>query len=203
MSEEENIWSRWFNQGSGWPFNPRWVTEDTEDVFAEMKQFMDSKFKEMSEKAPKNLVRERILPEGKKVKELGPFVYGYTMTVGSDGKPRIREFGNIKPRTRFRRPELDIAEEREPLTDILDTNGEIKAIIELPGVAKEDINVTGTERTLTVSVDTADRKYFKKLNLPVEVNHETTTSKYTNGVLEVTIKKNEKKEMEAEKIEIQ
>ena len=202
MSEEENIWSRWFNQGSGWPFNPRWVTEDTEDVFAEMKQFMDSKFKEMSEKAPKNLVRERILPEGKKAKELGPFVYGYTMTVGEDGRPKVREFGNIKPRTGFQRPELDVTEEREPLTDVMDANGNIKAIIELPGVSKQDIKLTGTKKTLTVSVDTADRKYYKKLDLPVEVNHETTKSKYKNGVLEVTIKKTETEEME-EKIEIE
>lgn len=189
MSNKEHMWSRWFNQGNGWPFNPRWVVEDVEDVFSEMESFMAEKFKKLSEKAPENLVRERTLPDGGKMKEWGPFVYGYTLTVGEDGNAQIREFGNLKPKTRFRKPELDIAEEREPLTDVLDTNGEIKVIIELPGVSKDDIELTGTEKTLTVSVDATDRQYFKELDLPVRVNHETATSKYRNGVLEVTLKK--------------
>ena len=203
MSNEEHIWSRWYNQGSGWPFNPQWVAENVEDVFNDLENFMANKVKELSQKAPENLVRERILPKGEKAKEWGPFVYGYTMTVGEDGHAKIREFGNLKPRTRFRKPELDVAKEREPLTDVLDTTGEIKVIIELPGVSKDDIKLTGTEKTLTVSVDTADRKYFKKLDMPVRVNHETAKSKYRNGVLEITIKKTENKEMKAESIEIQ
>ena len=37
------------------------------------------------------------LKEGGKVREVGPIVYGYSMTIGPDGKPRIREFGNVKP----------------------------------------------------------------------------------------------------------
>ena len=27
----------------------------------------------------------------------GPYYYGYQITVGSDGKPHVREFGNVKP----------------------------------------------------------------------------------------------------------
>jgi len=26
---------------------------------------------------------------------MGPFVYGYSMTMGPDGKPIVREFGNV------------------------------------------------------------------------------------------------------------
>ena len=29
----------------------------------------------------------------------GPVYYGYTMTVGPDGKPVIQEYGNVKPDT--------------------------------------------------------------------------------------------------------
>ncbi|MGA9152230.1 MAG: hypothetical protein WBZ36_16770, partial [Candidatus Nitrosopolaris sp.] len=43
--------------------------------------------------------------------------YGYSMTVGPDGKPRIREFGNVKPSRfgigGFTKPE--ISGEIEPL----------------------------------------------------------------------------------------
>jgi hypothetical protein len=62
-------------------------------------RFMSREFSELSAKAPKELVRERTLPNGAEVKQWGPFVYGYSMTVGPDGRPRIREFGNIKPET--------------------------------------------------------------------------------------------------------
>lgn len=97
MSKEDDVWSRWFTKRSYWPFTRRWVADDIEDVFSEMEKFMASKLKELSQRAPKNLVRERMLPEGRKAKERGPFVYGYTMTVDEDGIPKVREFGNVKP----------------------------------------------------------------------------------------------------------
>jgi len=27
----------------------------------------------------------------------GPIFYGYTMTIGPDGKPSVQEYGNVKP----------------------------------------------------------------------------------------------------------
>ena len=39
-------------------------------------------------KTPKELVREYETKEGDKAKEYGPFVYGYSMTVGPDGRPK-------------------------------------------------------------------------------------------------------------------
>jgi HSP20 family protein len=32
---------------------------------------------------------------GVKVREIGPLVYGYSATIGPDGKPNVREFGNV------------------------------------------------------------------------------------------------------------
>ena len=58
---------------------------------------MFNQFNDMSTNAPKELVREYETQEGDKVREVGPIVYGYSMTIGPDGKPRIREFGNVKP----------------------------------------------------------------------------------------------------------
>lgn len=199
---EDDYWSRWFRRRSWWPFIRRWTQEDIEDVFGEMEDFMVSRFKELSEKAPEELIREQTLPSGEKVKEWGPFVYGYSMNVGPDGKPQIREFGNIKPRAGLKRGRLDVKEKREPLADVITTDGEVQVIVELPGVEKKDINLHGTENALTVSVDAPQRKYYRKLELPVKVNPKTAKSKYTNGVLEVTIKKTEKEEPEGEHIKI-
>ena len=75
--------------------------------FDQMKQEMEREFEDMEKRIPKDLIREYTTSEGGKVREVGPMVYGYSMTVGPDGKPRIREFGNVKPsRLGFARPEI-------------------------------------------------------------------------------------------------
>ena len=177
------------------------MSEDIEDVFREMEDFMARDFNELSMKAPKELVRERTLPSGAKVKQWGPFVYGYSMNIGPDGRPQIHEFGNIKPEIRMGRPRLDIKEKREPLADVMTANNEVIIVIELPGVEKKDIKLQGTEDRLIVSVDTPQRKYYKNLEMPVKVDPKTAKSSYKNGVLEVTINKLEE-EVEGEPIEI-
>jgi HSP20 family protein len=200
LSEDE-FWNRRFR--SVWPFGRRRMFGDFDDVFSEVEEFMSRSFRELSEKAPEDLVRERTLPGGGKVKEWGPFIYGYSMTVGPDGKSQIQEFGNVKPETWRGRPRLDVKEKREPLADVITTDREIKVIVELPGVAKKDIKLRGTKTSLSVSADTNQRKYFKKLELP-EVNPKSAKSKYINGVLEVVLKKTVKEEKtEGEEIEIE
>jgi HSP20 family protein len=155
------------------------------------------------------LKRERKLPDGSTIPEWGPFVYGYSMTIGPDGKPKIREFGNVKPSSDFEscgvtQPCLDVKEEREPLVDIINANGEIKVIVELPGVEKEDVKLHGTEDKLTISVDTPERKYFKEIEMPAKIEPKKAKTSYKNGVLEVTVPKiEEKKKSGGEQIKIE
>lgn len=201
---EDDFWSEWFRRRSRWPTMKRWWSEDFDNIFSEMEEFMERQLNELSEKAPEDLIREKVLPSGAKVKQWGPFVYGYSMTVGPDGKPQIREFGNITPRTSRGRPSLDVKEKREPLADVVSSNGEVQIIVELPGVEKKDIKLRGTEDSMTVSVDTPERKYFKKLDLPMKVDPKKAKSKYNNGVLEIILKKLERKEEpEGEEIKIE
>jgi len=172
---------------------------DIDEIIREMEEMMEKEYKEFTSRIPKDLVRERKLPDGSTMRELGPFVYGYSMTIGPDGKPKIREFGNVKPSLKpeafgLTKPSLDVKEEREPLVDVITTNGEIKVIVELPGVEKEDIKLHGTEDSLTISVDTPKRKYFKEISMPARINPKGAKTVYKNGVLEVTVPKTEKKE---------
>ena len=164
---------------------------------------MEKEFGELSKRAPRELIRERTLPDGTKVREWGPFVYGYSMTVDPDGKPHVREFGNIKPGARLGRPRFDIKEKREPLADVMAINGEVKVIVELPGVDKKDIKLHGTEESLTISVDTPHRKYYKELSLPSKVETKSAKSTYKNGVLEITIKKQKDEKPKGNVIEIE
>jgi len=118
-------------------------------------------------------------------KVYGPYIYGFSMTIGPDGKPIVREFGNVRPSVFGPK----IREEREPLVDIMEGEGEISVIAELPGVDKEDINLNATKDTLVISVDTPQRKYYKELKLPAEVDPKSAKATYKNGVLEVKLKK--------------
>jgi HSP20 family protein len=197
---DEDWWSRWFRRRR-WPFFGGFA--DVDEVFKEMEEMMEREFKELSTKAPRDFIRERKLPDGTKVKEWGPFVYGYSVTVGPDGKPKVREFGNVKPETRMGRPRIDIKEKREPLTDVMTTDGEVKVIIELPGVEKKDIKLHGTENNLTISVDTPQRKYHKEVDLPTKVDPAKAKSSYKNGVLEVTLQKRKEEKPKGEPINIE
>ncbi len=161
---------------------------EVDDMFREMETMMDEELKNFTEKVPKEYVKERKLPDGSTVKELGPFVYGYSMKIGSDGKPEIQEFGNLK---KGLKGPPQVKEEREPLVDIMETNDDVHVVVELPGVEKTDIKLYGTEDELTISVDTSQYKYFKEVALPVKVKVKEANSTYKNGVLEVVLPKAE------------
>jgi len=198
---EEDWWSRWFRKRR-WPFF-RGAFWDVDEVFREMEEFMEREFKEFSKRAPRDLIRERTMPDGTKVREWGPFVYGYSMKIGPDGKPQVREFGNVKPGAKFGRPRIDIKEKREPLVDVIRTDGEVKVVAELPGVEKTDIKLHGTENSLIISVDTPQRKYYKEVELTAKVDPREAKTTYKNGVLEVTLQKKKKEKPKGEPIKIE
>jgi HSP20 family protein len=177
--------------------NPEWQRKrrskdpffgDIDDMFREMEKMMDEELKDFTDKVPKEYVKERKLPDGSTVKELGPFVYGYSMKIGPDGKPEIQEFGNIK---KDLKGAPRVKEEREPLVDIVETEGEVRVVVELPGVEKSDIKLHGTDDSVTISVDTPHYKYYKDVELPLKVKVIEAKSSYKNGVLEVVLPKAE------------
>jgi HSP20 family protein len=200
MSWEDDF-DRWFRRRRPWP-------RGFFDLgFEEMDRMIEEMFKEMAEMMPKELYREEKLPDGTTVRKFGPMIYGYSMTIGPDGKPVIREFGNVKPspRTPFGapRPPLEYKGEREPLVDIMSDDGTIRVVAELPGVEKNDIKLHCSEKVLTISVDTPERKYHKEVELPSAVNPKIGKASYKNGVLEVTLNKAEARRPSGEPIKIE
>jgi HSP20 family protein len=168
----------------GFPFGP-WPFTDIDEMMKEMEHAFSEQFKELEKELPKNMVREKKLPDGSTRKEIGPIVYGYSVTLGPDGKPVVREFGNV--RRGEGTPWKEIQDKREPLVDVVTSDKEVRVIAELPGVRKEDVNVTINEKSLIISVDTESRKYHKELDLPGVVDPQGAKSTYNNGVLEVTL----------------
>jgi HSP20 family protein len=143
---------------------------------------------------PKALTREYETPEGGKVREVGPIVNGYSMTIGPDGVPRVREFGNVRsPSKRGFLESPVISSEREPLSDITTTDKEVKVTIEMPGIAKEKIKIKAYEDKVEVTADDPNRKYHEIVELPAEADIESVKSTYNNGILDITFKKKEPK----------
>ena len=118
-----------------------------------------------------------------------PFVYGFSMSVGPEGKPVIREFGNVEPGARGPL----VKEEREPLVDVMDNGKEVVVVTELPGVEKDEIKLESTDRTLKISVESVKRRYLKELELPHMVDPKSAKATYKNGVLEVRFSKSDEK----------
>ncbi len=174
---------------------------DLDQYFEEMDKYFEAMFKDTQTRIPRELVKERELPGEGKIREMGPFVYGYSVTVGPDGKPVVREFGNIKPSTRGRE-QVELSEKREPLVDVFDDEKTVRVIAELPGVEKKDINLDAADKKLTISVDTG-RKYYKTVDLPTEVDADSAQASYRNGILEVTLTKPKAEEHRGKKIDIE
>jgi len=184
-------WDDWFEKFLG--RRRSFFFPDIERMIKEMEREMAEAFKEMESQMPREMVRERRLPDGSLRREYGPFVYGYSVKISPDGRPVIREFGNIKPGLGEGRIPLNLQDQREPLVDVIQDEGTVKVVAELPGVEKKDIRLFATERTLTISVETPERKYHKELELPVEVDETSARSTYRNGILETVLKKRKPK----------
>ncbi len=182
-----------------WPFF-RDIFEEFEELSREMERYFEEELRRITEELPPDLVRERVTERGVK-REYGPFVYGYSITIGPDGKPIIREFGNVRPGALPKG--VEFKPEREPLVDVIEEEKTIKVIAELPGVKKEDIDLRVEESMLTIKVDTPERKYFKEVSLPTPVSEHGAKATYNNGVLEVILQKKETKSLKGERVRIE
>jgi HSP20 family protein len=197
--------SRKSGRGGGGFFGFPDIFRGFDDMRKEMERQFEQQFKDIESKAPKDLVKEYETSTGGKVREYGPFVYGYSMTIGPDGRPKVREFGNVKSpfssRGLFTRPL--ISSEREPLADVTTNDKEVKVVVEMPGVSKENIKVNVYDNSLEVTTTGTDRKYHEVIEIPPETDIETVTSTYKNGILEITFKKKQQTKPKGKQIKVE
>lgn len=112
-------------------------------------------------------------------------VYGLSVRTGPGGKPTVESFGNVRKTAKG--PVVE--EERQPLVDIFDEEDHVLVIVELPGVEEEHISTKVNGDILTLSAANGERKYYKEVVLPSDVDSNSVRSKYKNGVLEIRIGK--------------
>ena len=155
-----------------------------DDFFDDMFEDFGFNFERVNERMKKMM--ENLMRNGDE-SVIGPFVYGFSYKVGPDGKPSFQEFGNLpnKPSLNSRPPDV---ETREPLTDINYDKENVYVTFELPGISKEDIDLKVSENEVTIKVSQGSRKYYKNVELQVPVVPESAKAKFTNGILDVTLK---------------
>ncbi len=153
-----------------------------EEMFRQIEEMMQKMMSEMNEgKLFDSETFEEMLrnPEG-----TSPFVFGFSMNVGPDGKPIIQRFGN---------PPVDEGAEPsstlEPLVDVVEDDDEIIVVAEVPGVEKDEIKVRIKGTSLTIHANNPERPYHKVVELPAKVQKQDAKSAIRNGVLEVRLKK--------------
>ncbi|MDQ3872742.1 MAG: Hsp20/alpha crystallin family protein [Thermoproteota archaeon] len=182
----------WWGSGSSRGIGTGSMFREFEDMGREMERMFEQTTRDI-DKVPKELVREYNTPGGGRVREVGPLVYGYSMTIGPDGKPRVKEFGNVRSLGEGGPGGVmapAITAEREPLSDIITTDSDVKVTVEMPGISKQDIKIKAYDSSVEVStIESAPRKYRRLIELPPDAGIETAKSTYTNGILEIAFKK--------------
>jgi len=109
--------------------------------------------------------------------------------LGENEKARGRCSSQLDSLPVFHPKSSQIGEESEPLVEVFDNGANIIVLAELFGIDKSSLNLHATEDKLMISVDSAERKYHKEIELPTRVDVGSSSSRLKNGVLEIRLKK--------------
>ena len=122
-----------------------------------------------------------IFEDFKKGTSSGPFYYGYTMTVGPDGKPVVKEYGNVKPELA---PTSNL---REPMVDSIvdEKEKKVKLVAEMPGVEKSDVKIVVQDKLVDISAEHGEKKYHANVPIKYKVDENSAKASYKNGILEL------------------
>ncbi len=99
-----------------------------------------------------------------------------------------------------------------PFCDVKDTESNIKILVYIPGVKKEDINVILKHKLLVLTATTdmsgdvwehiKNKTYKKTFKIPDNIENKDLKVHYENGILKILIYKTNSTNIEGEKIEI-
>ncbi|MDA4122343.1 MAG: hypothetical protein OK456_04080 [Thaumarchaeota archaeon] len=135
------------------------------------------------ERSLENVIRSSV-NTGQKVFSR-PVVAGMAMGVGPEGKPTIHFFGdNLVGPNGFRAPIYEqVLDEKE---------GNLRLLVEIPGVEKEDVEISALPQKVSLGAEKGERKYKIDVPLEREIDPDSGTATLKNGLLEVIFKFREK-----------
>ena len=121
------------------------------------------------------------------------------MTVGPDGKPVVKEYGNVKPGL------LPTSDTREPIVDTIVDEKEniVKLIAEIPGVEKADVKIVVENKIVDLLATHDEKKYHARVPLKHKVNESSAKASYKNGILEIIFKLVEEEKPKGKTVEVE
>ncbi len=109
------------------------------------------------------------------------------------------------------------SEYRKPFIDVIETEKEVIATADMPGLEKENIKINLTEDRLEISAETEHEEkkeekgyvyrerssgsFYRAISLPSPVDPDNSKATYKNGVLEIEMPKTEIKKKKPLKVE--
>ncbi len=127
------------------------------------------------------------------------------------GRPRIPLLSSGE------KGEMIPAGSRQPFVDVIETDKEVVATAEMPGLEKQDIKINVSEDRLEISAETKHEEkkeekgyvyrerrtgsYYRAIALPSPVDPDNSKASYKNGILEIKMPKTEIKKKKPLKIE--
>jgi HSP20 family protein len=130
-----------------------------------------------------------------------------------------RRFGRWWPSIRWPETKLFTETEMIPSVDIFEDKDDVVVKAEIPGMAKDDVNVNVTDNTITISgekkkEEEVEKKDYYRLersfgsfsrsfHLPAEVQTDKAKATFKEGVLEVRMPKTEEAKKKETKVKIE
>lgn len=116
--------------------------------------------------------------------ETNPKFYGFSVTIGPDGRPRIRQFGS----RHMRRSRGAINEvSRDLPIDVVENNDSIDIVAQVGSVNEGDIDLIVDGRKLVIVHKKG--RFMKQVILPFKVESKPAKLEIRNGVLIATFKR--------------
>lgn len=139
-------------------------------------------------------------------------------TMRRDMERLFEEFFEPSPRRRWRWLSKAEAETVSPSIDVYDKKNEIVIKAELPGVEKENIDLTISENSLIIKAESKKDEeikeedyysreihygtYSRTITLPAEVDSSKAKATLKNGILEIVLPKKEEAKPKEIKVEV-
>jgi len=163
--------------------------------------FFDDEFDNLFNRMSRSFINLDDLFEGIKSAGTasGPFYYGCTMTVGPDGKPVVKEYGNVKPEL------LPTSDTREPLVDTIVDEKEklVKLVAEMPGVEKKDVKIVVDGKLVNIDAEHGEKKYHAKVPIKHKVDENSVKASYKSGILEIIFKQLPEEKPKGKTVEVE
>lgn len=118
-----------------------------------------------------------------------------------------------------RQKDLTTSDYRQPISDVWETDNEVIAELELPGLNKDDIKINVDENNVEIKAETKNEKedkdkkgmyrfersytgFYRNIPLPSSINSDKTEAEYKDGILKIKMPKLELEQQKRKQISI-